>query len=87
MNCRFFIRMFLVGGICIAGSFFSSGCIAPRISETAWVKTAGSPYRCEKCGHLTRSETDITAERCPRCRARMMRKITEEEMANYLATD
>ncbi len=87
MKRRDFFRVILLGGICIAGAVFFSGCIAPRISDTAWVKTAGSPYRCEKCGHLTRSETDITAERCPRCRARMMRKITEKQMANYLAND
>lgn len=87
MNRRDFFRMLIAGGIGITGAVFLGGCIAPRISDTAWVKTAGSPYRCEKCGHLTRSETDITADRCPRCRARMMRKITEQQMANYLAND
>lgn len=85
MNKREFLKTLIVGGIGITCAALLGGCIAPRISYTAGDKAAGKPFRCEKCGHLTRSKTDITGDRCPRCRARMLRRITEAEMANYLA--
>ncbi|MEN8254331.1 MAG: hypothetical protein ABFR33_02570 [Verrucomicrobiota bacterium] len=62
------------------------GCVS-RISDDAWDKEKGEPYRCTKCGYLTRSKTDLTGTRCPRCHLKKMVKISEEEMAKLLAAE
>lgn len=86
MNKRKFNKILVAGG---AGGMFTSllgGCVS-RISAVASNKEAGEPYRCTKCGYLTRSKTDISHERCPRCHAKKMVRITEEEMAEYLKAE
>ena len=87
MKKRAFLEIVATGTVGIAGTALLAGCMAPRVGKRAGIKTEGEPYRCERCGHLTRSKTDITGERCPRCRARMLKRITEEEMAQYLAKE
>ena len=84
MNKREFQKTLVAGSVGIAGMVLLGGCVS-RISEDAWDKEKGEPYRCTKCGYLTRSKTDITDKRCPRCHAKKMVKISEEEMAKYLA--
>ena len=86
MNKREFNKALLAGGAGFAGATLLAGCVS-RISEEALDKEMGEPYRCTKCGYLTRSKTDITDTRCPRCHVKRMVKISEEEMAKYLADD
>lgn len=83
MNKREFQKILVAGGVGIAGMAVLGGC-ASHISESARDKENGVPYRCAKCGHLTRSKTDLTDTRCPRCFAKKMVKISEEEMTKYL---
>lgn len=61
-----------------------SGCVAPRISPKAMDKGNGKPWRCGYCGHLTRSQNDLSTERCPRCRRKELRPVGESEFAEYL---
>lgn len=61
-----------------------SGCKS-RISKSAYDQSLGEPYRCSKCGHLIRSKTDMTEKRCPRCYAKRLVKISEEEMTKLLS--
>ena len=63
-----------------------SGCKS-RISKGAYDQSLGEPYRCSNCGHLLRSKTDLTDTRCPRCYAKALKKITEEEMAKLLSEE
>lgn len=56
-----------------------------RIGKSAHDSALGDPWRCSKCGHLIRSKEDLSGTRCPRCYAKRMVKISEEEMADYLA--
>ncbi len=83
MKKRTFNKALLVGGVGFAGASLLSGCVS-RISEEARDKKKGEPYRCTKCGYLTRSKTDLSEKRCPRCHAKKMVKISEEEIAKYL---
>jgi len=86
MNKREFQKTLVAGSVGLAGMAVLGGCVS-RISEDARDKEKGAPYRCTKCGHLTRSKTDLTDTRCPRCFAKKMVEISEEEMAKYLADD
>ncbi|WP_419659955.1 uncharacterized protein Dvar_02920 [Desulfosarcina variabilis str. Montpellier] len=84
MNRRGFLKR-LMSGIVGAGSLlFVNSCMAPLISATARDKNAGDPWQCMNCGHLTRSKEDLAGTRCPRCTQRMLKKITEAEMAEAL---
>ena len=67
----------------LTGLSLLAGCKS-RISKSAYDKSLGDPYRCSKCGHLIRSKTDMATKRCPRCYARRIVKISEEEMTGYL---
>lgn len=58
---------------------------APRISQLVHDPANGEPWRCAHCGHLTRSSTDISGDRCPRCGRRHLSRISEEELAARLA--
>jgi phage FluMu protein Com len=46
-------------------------------------KENGSPWRCGRCGKLLRSHEDMTGKRCPRCFAKKLAKISEEELQTY----
>jgi DNA-directed RNA polymerase subunit RPC12/RpoP len=83
MNRRGFIKRLLSGILGIGGLAFINSC-APLISATARDKSAGDPWQCMNCGHLTRSKEDLTGTRCPRCGKRMLTRITEEQMAEAL---
>jgi DNA-directed RNA polymerase subunit RPC12/RpoP len=63
-----------------AGLLFLGGCIAPLISPA--VKDQESQaWRCDNCGHLTRSDRDLTNTRCPRCKRKgFLKRITEQEL-------
>lgn len=87
MNKREFLQMLTVGTAGIAGTALLNGCMLPRVGENVNNERAGDPYRCQRCGYLTRSRTDISGDRCPRCRARLLKRITEDEMAGYLAQE
>ncbi len=86
MNKRGFNKTLVAGSVGLAGMAVLGGCVS-RIGEDARDKEKGEPYRCTKCGYLTRSKTDLTGMRCPRCHAKKMVKISEEEMEKYLADD
>jgi len=75
---------FLFGITVSAGTLsLLNGCIS-KISKAALDKSEGDPYRCSKCGYLTRSKVSLTFRRCPRCYAKKMVKISEEDMAKLL---
>lgn len=81
-------RDFLVSACALAAvnlaMLCSGGCVAPLISPAVSENTS-QPWRCGNCGHLTRSERDLTDTRCPRCRRRgFLAKITEEELQDCL---
>ena len=83
MNRRGFLKRLgtaILGG----GALVLAGCMAPLISATARDKNAGDPWQCMNCGHLTRTREDLSGTRCPRCTQRMLKKITEPEMAAAL---
>ena len=61
-----------------------TGCKS-RISKSAYDVELGDPYLCGRCGHLIRSTEDLEGTRCPRCYAKAMSKITEEEAETILA--
>ncbi len=86
MNKREFNKIWVAGSVGLAGMAVLSGCVS-RVSEAARDKEKGEPYRCTKCGYLTRSKTDLTDTRCPRCHVKKMVKISEEELAKYLTED
>jgi DNA-directed RNA polymerase subunit RPC12/RpoP len=74
--------------VCAAGALgltVSGGCMAPRVSPKVADESNGAPWRCEFCGHLTRSDTDLSDTRCPRCRRKRLRRISEEEAQKLLA--
>ena len=84
MTRRKFIQR-LVSSILGAGALvLVNGCMAPLISATARDKSAGDPWQCQNCGHLLRSRTDLTGTRCPRCTQRMLKRISDAEMAAAL---
>jgi len=85
MSKRRFLRsLSLAVGAASVPLFLAGGCVAPRVSSAvSELKT--QPWRCEYCGHLTRSDQDLTATRCPRCKRKgSIKKITEEELQGYL---
>lgn len=84
MNRRGFLKRLISGFVGAGTLFFVNSCMAPLISATARDKSAGDPWQCMNCGHLTRSKEDLSGTRCPRCTKRMLRKITEAEMAEAL---
>ena len=84
MNRRGFIKRLLTGMLGIGALISTAGCMAPLISATARDKSAGDPWQCMNCGHLTRTREDLAGTRCPRCTLRMLKQITEEEMAKAL---
>jgi len=72
--------------LCATGILgLAAGCMAPRVSPKAADKANGAPWRCEFCGHLTRSDADLADTRCPRCRRKRLRRISEEEAQKLLA--
>lgn len=83
MNRRQFIKsvcVTLAGG---AALVFSGGC-APRVSPVV-SEEKSQAWRCENCGHLTRSDEDLTDTRCPRCmRKGFMVRISEAQLRDYL---
>jgi DNA-directed RNA polymerase subunit RPC12/RpoP len=83
MNRRGFIKM-LSGMLGLGALALVSGCMAPLVSATARDKSAGDPWQCMNCGHLTRTTEDLTGTRCPRCKKRMLKKISEAQMAEAL---
>ena len=84
MDRRAFIKMLGAGVAGVALLLSGGGCAAPLVSSKAWDKANGSPWRCQNCGHLTRSDEDLTNTRCPHCTQRMLTRITEEEMEQRL---
>ena len=84
MNRRGFIKRLLTGFLGIGALVSAGGCMAPLISATARDKSAGDPWQCMNCGHLTRTREDLAGTRCPRCTQRMLKRITEEEMTQAL---
>jgi DNA-directed RNA polymerase subunit RPC12/RpoP len=83
MNRRGFIKSLLSGMLGLGALVFVKGC-APLIAANARDKSAGDPWECMNCGHLMRSKEDLTGTPCPRCHKRMLKKITEAEMAEAL---
>jgi DNA-directed RNA polymerase subunit RPC12/RpoP len=84
MNRRGFMKNLLS---CILGMgtlAWVTGCMAPLISASARDKSAGDPWQCMNCGHLTRSKEDLSGTPCPRCTLRMLKRITEAQMAEAL---
>jgi DNA-directed RNA polymerase subunit RPC12/RpoP len=63
--------------------FGASGC-ASLVSPTV-ADSKAQAWHCGNCGHLLRSDKDLTGTRCPRCfRKGFLKRITEEEMQAYL---
>ena len=83
-NRRKFLKEFTQGVTGLSIISFLSGCIAPHISPSAGNQDNGDPWRCGNCGHLTRSNIDISSERCPRCFSKRLARVTEEEFSKYL---
>ncbi|MBC8453469.1 hypothetical protein H8D64_00260 [PVC group bacterium] len=85
MRRRDFLKSVCVAGLGSAAFVFTlGGCIAPKISKTVSTEKS-QPWRCEHCGHLTRSGDDLANTRCPRCKRKgVMVKITEKELQMYL---
>jgi DNA-directed RNA polymerase subunit RPC12/RpoP len=84
MNRRVFIKRLLATVMGIATLIGANGCMAPLISASARDKSAGDPWQCMNCGHLTRTTEDLAGTRCPRCTQRMLKRISEEQMAAEL---
>lgn len=86
MRRRDFLRMAL-GGIFAGGMVsFLSGC-SGKIDKNVYKKDKGSPWRCTSCGYITRSNKDLSNTRCPRCYSKALKKITEDELKQYLAEE
>jgi DNA-directed RNA polymerase subunit RPC12/RpoP len=84
MDRRAFLRG-LAGSLAgIVALVSAGGCAAPPVSSRAWDKAKGTPWRCQSCGHLTRSDEDLTNVRCPQCGRRTLQRISEEEMEQRL---
>ena len=84
MNRRGFMKNLLSGILGMSTLTWVTGCMAPLISATARNKSAGDPWQCMNCGHLTRTTEDLSGTRCPRCTLRMLKQITEAQMAEAL---
>jgi DNA-directed RNA polymerase subunit RPC12/RpoP len=83
MDRRGFLKVTLAGTLGVAGLVLVDGCM-PRVSEKVYDRSIGQPWRCGNCGYLTRSEKDLTDERCPRCGRKRLGRISEEELQKYL---
>jgi len=70
----------------LVGLSVLTGCKS-RVGKSASDTSMGDPYKCSKCGYLTRSKADLTGKRCPRCYAKAMQKISENEMAAALKSE
>jgi len=86
MKRRDFYKLILGTTVGVAGVTLLGGC-ASKISREALDKKAGDPFRCSKCGYLTRSKVSLTLRRCPRCYTKNMVAISEEDMARFLAEE
>jgi DNA-directed RNA polymerase subunit RPC12/RpoP len=81
-------RQFLgSAGLAVAGgtalALGLGGCAA-LVSPTVTAEKSQA-WRCEDCGHLTRSDKDLSASRCPRChRKGVFTKISEAELQTFL---
>jgi len=84
MNRRRFMKRMLSGLVGVGALTVVNACTAPLISATAKDKNAGVPWQCMNCGHLTRTNEDLAGTRCPRCTLRMLKRISEEQMAAAL---
>ena len=84
MTRRDFVKKMVEGVIGILSLTAIQACMAPLIDAAARDKNAGDPWQCMNCGHLTRTHEDLTGTRCPRCTQRMLKRISEEEMAAAL---
>ncbi len=85
MNRRAFLKRIVSGFVGMGGAVLLAACMAPLVSATARDRSAGAPWQCMNCGHLTRSTEDLSDTPCPRCTRRMLARITEEEMSKALA--
>lgn len=84
MNKRDFLKYALNTLAGSAAFLLLGGCIAPRISPAVSEEKAQA-WRCGNCGHLTRSDQDLTDTRCPRCKRKgFLVIITEKELKNYI---
>lgn len=86
MERRKFIKNIFFSVLGLGGLFALNGCMS-GVSQTAEDKDAGDPYKCSLCGYLTRSKKDITQDRCPRCKTKNLKKITEKEMEKELGEE
>ena len=84
MDRRNFLKKLSMSVAGVAGLSLLAGCIAPRVSPTVADKSNGQPWRCQHCGHLTRSNEDLSNVRCPRCKKKRFAKISEEELQEWL---
>ncbi|NCC49796.1 MAG: hypothetical protein EOM20_01140 [Spartobacteria bacterium] len=84
---RHFLKSMLALSVGVPMLVLLGGCIAPRVSPDV-SESKAQPWRCEHCGHLTRSDADLTDARCPRCmRKKVMKKITEAQLQEYLKAE
>ena len=76
------VSLAVAGGAALVA--VSGGCMAPHVSQSV-SQSKAQPWRCGYCGHLTRSDQDLTETRCPRCKRKgHMTRITEEQLQSYL---
>ncbi len=61
------------------------GCRAPLVSSKVHDPANGRPWQCQYCGHLTRSDQDLSGESCPRCWHEEFEPISEKELEQALA--
>jgi len=76
-------REFLTWGIGAVTGAMLGGTLTSCASKLA-SKENGLPWRCTRCGKLLRSHKDMSEKRCPRCFAKILVRITEEELLTYL---
>jgi len=82
MDKRNFLKSVCVILAGSAACLLSGGCIAPLVSPRVSNKNLQA-WRCGNCGHLTRSDQDLTTTRCPRCHHKgFFTRITEEDLQN-----
>ena len=84
-------RRFLTWGLGLLSAVglgsLAGGCTSARMSAAAQDPGAGTPYRCETCGYLTRSKEDLSDERCPRCWNKAFKQVDEKTFAEELAKE
>lgn len=84
MNRREFLKSACAALAGSAALLLLAGCVAPLISPAVSEQKAQA-WRCGNCGHLTRSDQDLTDTRCPRCKRKgFIVRITEKELQDYL---